>query len=204
MYSLFAASGCRGHEGRQLLFEDVDVTLGEVVLVSPTARRNHPSYLHLTPNERDQLSWKGRTTKETLLIEPFASSFFDNLELYLRHEYVPHGLHQFVFQQSQGESLGRPYFLSDASSRWNIFKRAAARAGIECELAGGHPVRHAYATYTLNYFPRMNGEYGLPLAYVQQLMGHASQRYTAVYAQRDKDLLHEELQYANAMVFGAG
>ena len=148
------------------------------------------------------LSWKGRTTHETLLIEPFSTMFFEYLELYLKHEYIPHGLHRFVFQYSYREHMGRPYFLSDASGRQKIFKKAAAEAGIETRLGGDHSLRHAYGTYALNYFPRINGEYGLPLAFVQQLLGHKHARHTSIYAQYDKDLLHEELQYANAMVFG--
>lgn len=172
VYSLLAASGCRGHEGRQLLFDDIDVSTGKVFLINPASRRNHTSYLYLSPTEREMLSWKGRTTNETLLIEPFATMFFENLEQYLKREYIPHGLHRFVFQSSYHKYHGRPYFLSDASGRQDVFKKAAEKAGIEIQLGGGHSLRHAYGTYTLNYFPRMNGEYGLPLAFVQQLMGH--------------------------------
>ncbi|MDR6467574.1 integrase [Paraburkholderia graminis] len=202
LYSLYAASGCRGHEGRQLLFDDIDVCAGTVSLIAPASRRNHASYLYLEPTEREALCWKGRTTHETLLIEPFATIFFERLELYLRQEYVPHGLHRFVFQQSYKNILGRPYFLSDPSSRRAIFKKAVAKAGIANKLSGDHSMRHSYGTYALNYFPRMNGQYGLPLALVQQLMGHKKAQSTSIYAQYDKDLLREELQYANAVVFG--
>ncbi|WP_250502293.1 tyrosine-type recombinase/integrase [Caballeronia sp. AZ7_KS35] len=203
-YSLFAASGCRGHEGRQVLFDDIDVAHAKVFLVDPASRRNHSSYLYLQPREREMLSWKGRTTHETLLIEPFATMFFENLELYLKHEYIPHGLHRFVFQYSSQQCLGRPYFLSDASGRRSIFKKAVEKVGIQTRIGGDHSLRHAYGTYALNYFPRMNGEYGLPLAFVQQIMGHKYASNTSKYAQYDKDLLQEELKHANSVVFGEG
>lgn len=201
LYALLAASGCRTHEGLQLLFDDIDVDARTVALRSPFLRLNHPSYLSLSPEERDLLAWKGRTTERTLLIEPFAQLFFANLELYLRNEYVPHGRHRFVFQFLRSGREGRPYFLSAASSRNEIFKRAAAEVGVVEQVHGPHSLRHAYGTYLLNYFPRINGDYGLPLPFVQQLMGHADVKSTMKYARFDEDLMRLELRHANAMVF---
>ena len=201
LYSFLAASGCRIHEGLQLLHEDIDVEAGTVALRSPPLRASHPSYLSLLPAERDRLAWKGRTTDLTLLIEPFVSLFFTHLEQYLKTEYTPHGLHRFVFQYLRKGYVGRPYFLSTATSRLETFKRAAAAVGLQEVVHGPHSLRHAYGTYLLNYFPRPNGEYGLPVPLVQQLMGHANVKSTLKYARYDQDLMRLELQHANAMIF---
>ncbi|MFM0353332.1 tyrosine-type recombinase/integrase [Paraburkholderia nemoris] len=201
MYSLIAGTGCRIHEAVQVLFEDIDANQMAVRLVDPTARRNHPSYLYLTPIEREKLCWKGRTDADTFFIEPFASIFFEELEQYLRFEYIAHGAHNFVFQDVSASIPGKPYLLVDASTRRKVFKAAAITAGIEENVEGPHSLRHAYGIYNLNYFPKTNGEYGLPLQVVQQLMGHAHVRSTAIYARHDKDLLKQELAYANALVY---
>lgn len=200
-YSLLAASGCRGHEGIQLLFDDIDVIGGTVKLVDPRSRPNHKSYLYLSFKEREQLAWKGRTTNITMLIEPFASMFFENLAEYMRNEYIPHGHHRFVFQYLTPQFLGKPYFLSLADSRLDAFKKAISQVGITNAIHGPHSLRHAYGVYLLNYFPRINGDYGLPLSFVQQIMGHASIKSTMKYAIYDEELLRNELRYANAMVF---
>ena len=201
LYAMLAASGARMSEGLQLLFDDVDVNEGTVALRNPRLRANQPSYLALRPAEREKLAWKGRTTERTLLIEPFASMFFANLELYLRHEYIPHGLHRFVFQYSSQRLSGTPYFLSAPSSRLEIFRGAMSSAGIDADVSGPHSLRHGYGTYLLNYFPRLNGDYGLPVSLVQQLMGHKDVKSTLKYARHDQDLMTLELQHANAMVF---
>ena len=204
LYSLYAASGCRGHEGLQLLFDDIDIDQRQVRLVDPATRPNCKSYLYLTPDERYSLSWKGRTTESTLLLEPFASRFFEELALYLKHEYIAHGLHRFVFQYRHHRNKGRPYFLSDNDSRQEIFKKAVAVCGIENAGSGPHAFRHAYGMYLLNYFPRVDGSHGLDIGVVQQIMGHAEIKSTQKYARHDRDLIEAELRFANAMIFGRG
>lgn len=205
LYALSAASGSRISEALQLLWEDVDTKAQTVRLVDPKAksRMHSPSYLALTSLERDRLAWKGRTTSVTLLIEPFASMFFEALAAYLKSEYVPHGKHQFVFQYSVDGQRGVPYFLSKTSSRNDVLLRAVKLSGVEGPK-GPHSFRHMYGTYLLNYFPRPDGTYGLPIGIVQKLMGHATQRATEKYARHDMDLIEVELQYANLMVFGEG
>lgn len=205
LYSFCAASGCRISEALQLLWADVRVADGIVKLVNPARRASDASYLALEPVERDKLVWKGRATQVTLLIEPFASLFFDALEQYVRHEYIPHGQHQFVFQHLRVGSEGRPYFLSAASTRSAIFKMAADACIGEKENRigiGVHSLRHMYGTYLLNYFPHADGSYGLAIGLVKQLMGHTSIISTERYARHDVDLLQAELAFANAMVFG--
>ncbi|WP_431476512.1 tyrosine-type recombinase/integrase [Massilia eburnea] len=203
LYALCAASGCRISEALQLLWEDIDMVAQSVRLVDPTARKNCASYLSLKPIERDKLVWKGRTTVATLLIDPFATWFFEALAGYLRYEYVPHGRHSFVFQYDEGAFQGAPYFLASASSRNGVLRRAVKLAGVE-RIQGPHSFRHMYGTYLLNFFPRPNGSYGLPLGTVQKLMGHKHAKDTAKYARIDMDRLDAELRYANLQLFSHG
>lgn len=203
LYSFCAASGCRISEALQLLWGDVDTQSQKVVLIDPKTRPHDPSYLAITPKERSQLVWKGRVTQFTLLIEPFATIFFSSLAAYLRHEYVPHGRHKFIFQYSDDGINGIPYFLAAASSRNDVLKRAMTLAGVT-EVNGPHSLRHMYGTYLLNYFPRPNKQFGLAPALVQKLMGHAQINTTMKYARYDQDLIEAELAHANQMVFGTG
>ena len=203
LYAFCGASGCRISEALQLLWDDVDAAAHTVRLIDPKSRPHSASYLALPPVERDHLVWKGRATPLTLLIEPFATAFFEALALYLRHEYVPHGRHKFVFQYTHEGEAGRPYFLAAASSRNGVLKRAITLAGVS-GVEGPHSLRHMYGTYLLNYFPRPDGTYGLPLGIVQKLMAHKYVKDTAKYARYDRDLLEVELQYANRMLYGNG
>jgi len=204
LYCLYAASGCRSHEGLQLLWSDVDIINGEIKLISPFVRPNHSSYAALTPLERDLLAWKGRETNDTFLIEPYLSMFFENLEHYHREEYYPHGRHQFVFQIAKRPSRGKPYFLTDTSTRQEVFDTAAKKIGLDKAAAGPHSLRHAYGTYLLNYMPLQNGGYGLPIGSVRVAMAHASVKSTEKYALLDKDLLSAQVQFANLQVFHQG
>ncbi len=204
LYCLYAASGCRAHEGLQLLWDDLDIPNGSVSLVSPLSRLNHSSYAPLSKIERDSLAWKGRETSETFLIEPFASMFFENLEKYYHEEYYPHGRHQFVFQILRRPSHGRPYFLTDTTTRQEVFDTAARKIGLPDSVSGPHSLRHAYATYLVNYLPLINGEYGLPIGLVRVAMGHASIESTKKYAVLDKDIITAHVQFANLQVFHKG
>ena len=205
-YSLLAASGCRTHEALQvLLTDDIDVDEGTLRLVDPTSRPGHLSYRSLTPAQRDMLAWKGRTSDLTLLIEPFATAFFESLHKYLEQEYLAHGKHDFLFQYLSDAERGLPYFLSAPRTRLELFHRVAHHVGVALPPGtGGHSLRHMYATYALNYFPRANGDYGLPVPMVQQLLGHSDVKSTLKYAKFDKDLLKLEIQNANRVLFGHG
>ena len=205
IYSLLAASGCRTHEALQVLLQDVDVAEGMVRIVDPKSRLGHASYRVLDGGQRDQLAFKGRTSELTLLIEPFAGRFFSELERYLETERIDHGLHAFLFQYLVGEERGLPFFLSAAASRREVFTAACCKIGVHLPPGTGpHSLRHLYGTYLLNYFPRSNGEYGLPLPMVQQLMGHSDIKQTMKYARYDRDLLKLELQHANEVLFRRG
>jgi integrase len=204
LYNLLAASGCRKHEALQVLWDDISVEGQEVFLIDPASRPNCKSYLYLTPNERTKLCWKGRTTQRTLLLEPFASGFFKSLADYLKHEYIPHGLHRFVFQYRRSPLRGRPFFLSHPETHLELFKKVAEKCDIGLNVHGPHSLRHAFGTYLLNYFPRTDGGFGLNIGIVQQIMGHAELKSTEKYARHDQDIILAELKYANAMVYGRG
>lgn len=205
LYGFYAASGCRSHEGLQILMDDIDVVERTVRLVNPATRPTCSSYLALMPAERDMLSWKGRATDLTLLIEPFASFFFLALERYLASEHIPHGIHDFLFQFVRDDDRGRPFYLSQSSSRLAVFHATARRVGVDLPKGTGpHSFRHMYGTYMLNYFPRANGEFGMPAPLVQQLMGHSSMKQTLRYARYDKDLLKLESEAAQRAVFQRG
>jgi integrase len=205
MYSLIAASGGRISECLQLLWEDVGRSDGSIRLVDFRRRENHSSYLALSAAERDRLAWKGRVTEGTLMLEPFASMFFEALETYVRTEYVAHGRHDFVFQYIDGHRRGQPYFLCASSTRAEAFERTVRRTMSSDEGDGlsVHSMRHMYGTYVLNYLPRIDGTYGLPIGMVKVLMGHASISATEQYARHDLDLIEAELAYGNELALGA-
>lgn len=202
LYSLLAASGCRTHEALQLLWEDIDVERGTVILVDPRTRIGHASYRSLSKQERARLSWKGRATQLTFLMEPYKAVFFETLQAYLEREYIAHGHNQFVFQYLGGERRGKPYFLSAALTRVEIFHRACERIGVELPAGTAkHSLRHTYGFYVYNYCPNIDGGYGLPLPEVQQVMGHTCVKSTRRYARYDQDLTRLKVQYANRKVY---
>lgn len=205
LYMFCAASGCRIHEALQILIEDIDIKNRTVRLVDPNSRITHDSYKKLTPDERSKLSWKGRNTDRVLLIQPFGDLFFEYLEEYIKHEYVAHNKHSFVFQNVRGNQKGKPFFLSSASTRNEAFNKASQKIGVLEELNQGvHSLRHMYGTYLVNYFPKSDGTYGLPLAVVQKLMGHSTINATQRYARHDSELIAIELEYANNLLYKDG
>jgi len=196
-YALLAASGSRGHESLQIRLTDIDFDKREVRLVSPYNVKR--SELNLTPKEESLLAWKGRDTTSTFLIEPFKTIFFENLELYLKNERFSLCNHPFVFTNSKNN---RPYFASDRSSRIKMFKNAAQKSGIEdIEGISPHSLRHTYATYVLNWLPLKDNQFGLPLVYVQKLMGHSSILSTEIYAKIDEELVKAHVANANEQLF---
>lgn len=209
LYALTAASGCRSGEAIQVLWSDVDLKRRTVKLIAPARRQNIPSYLYLSSAERKRyLTWKARATQATLLIEPFATLFFEELELYRRHEWKWNEEHDFVFQHVSPKYAGRPFLLSSRSTRAEAFHKALVRTAEVTQdprlsiAYTPHSLRHTYGFYVLNYFPRKDGTYGLPMAVVKQLMGHVEVRSTEVYARHDRDLAEEDIAFANSTMFG--
>nr|WP_297403992.1 site-specific integrase [uncultured Marinobacter sp.] len=201
LYSLLSATGGRTHEALQLRFKDIK-TGGDgytrIEFHSPFEREN-PG---LTPKENHKLAWKGRETEKTFMIEPFASIFWEHLQSYLKLEYNSSVNHDFVFQKRGG----RPFFSSDRKNRNETFRAYAVKAGVKIEKRlGMHSLRHMYGTYVLNYMPVPGNRMpGLPLAYVQKLLGHASATSTQRYARHDDDILDAFIEHANKFVTGKG
>lgn len=194
IYSLLGASGGRQHEILQMRMSDYDLNKREVYLIDPFTRDN----TDLSQDEYKKLSWKGRATKETFLIEPFKTAFFENLKNYIRYERVAHGLHDFIFQQRNG----RPYFATARQSRIDAFNSLKKKIGLQgIKEITGHSIRHMYGCYTLNYLP-ISDRFGLPMAIVKVLMGHSDIKSTNLYARHDKDRIKAEIEYANQMIFG--
>ena len=200
IYALLAASGARSHEVLQLRLSDIDFKNQQVTLNSPFEFSEDE--LNLTDDEYSQLAWKGRETTATFLIEPFKSLFFENIAKYLTQERMSLCNHPFLFTNTK---TNRPYFCSDRSSRIKMFKKSAKISGIK-NLGGisPHSLRHTYATYILNWLPLKGGVYGLPLAYVQKLLGHSSPSSTELYAKIDEELVKAHVAEANEKLFSNG
>lgn len=195
LYAFLAASGCRMHEALQLLIEDVNPKLLSVKLIDPGSRPNHPSYLALTPVERDQLAWKGRTSSATLLLQPFKDLFFLHLIEYLKSEKGSSSHHEFIFRCEKGARAGSPFFLGQPAGRNEAFNRACAKLSLG-KTYSPHALRHMYGTYLVNYFPNSSGGHGLPTEIVQKLMGHRSIANTQKYAKHDAQLLGADIAAA--------
>lgn len=202
LYMFCAASGCRIHEALQILIEDIDLKNRYVRLINPNSRITHLSYKSLNIEERSKLAWKGRQIDKTVLIQPFGDLFFEYLEQYIRTEYIAHNKNSFVFQNIRGRDKGKPFFLSATSTRNEAFQKAVTAINLKEELNQGvHSLRHMYGTYLVNYFPKSDGSFGLPLAIVQKIMGHSTISATQKYARHDKDLISVELEYANNLIY---
>lgn len=196
-YSLLAATGARTHEALQVRLCDLKMDENgenKVELHSPFTRTN----LGLTEPEHNKLFWKGRETHLTFMIEPFATIFWESLRQYLQYEYRSNINHDFLFQNING----RPFFAADRSSRDKTFKKYARSVGIK-NIRGIslHSLRHMYGTYVLNYLPMPDGRPpGLPIAYVQKVMGHASLSSTTRYAKHDTDLIDALIEHSSQHV----
>ncbi len=194
VYAVMLATGCRSHEALQLRMGDVRIESdggGTVELHNPF-QRSAPG---LTPAEAKDLAWKGRQTPTTFLLHPFADLFFEHLNNYFKYEYNASVNHDFIFQKANG----RPLFTAKRKDLNTTFKKYAAKAGLS-DLTGisRHSLRHNYGTYVLNYMPIPgNSMPGLPMPFVQILMGHASMSSTEKYAKHDDEMLNAYVQHAN-------
>lgn len=202
LYALCAASGCRMHEALQILIEDVDLKNRSINLVDPYSRITKESYVSLTAEEKNKLCWKGRQTNTTILIQPLGDLFFEYLEQYIKKEYTHHNKHSFIFQHVRGRLKGKPFFLSASATRHEAFEKAATKVDVVEQLnQGPHSLRHMYGTYLVNYFPKSDGSFGLPISIVQKIMGHSTVAATQKYARHDKELISVELEYANSLLY---
>ncbi|WP_161795733.1 tyrosine-type recombinase/integrase [Pseudomonas sp. C5pp] len=196
LWSLIAATSLRASEALQLLWADIDFERREVYAVNPSDRSSmQDSYAGLSASQIDMLSWKGRVTKYTLLLEPYGEMFFENLEKYLKYEYRAHVDNDFVFQSQ----FGYPLFLCDYGSVIaEPFTRAAEGVlGFKTDRyrLKLHSLRHSYCFYMKNFVEHTDG-IGLSDYEVMALTGHADVASVARYAIVSLQLLNEKLSVA--------
>ncbi len=194
IYSLLAAIGCRTHEALQLRIGDINFEERKIRLISPFSRNNQG----LTSEEAKKLRWKGRETETVLPVYPFDDHFWEHLRYYLKDFFRTNVSHDFLFQKANG----RPYFITNRSDRNKQFKKYAAASGFENIKLALHSLRHMYGRYLLNYYPNGKGGYGMPMEYVQILMGHGSANSTKMYAIHDTDILEAYIEAANRINHG--
>nr|WP_294863877.1 site-specific integrase [uncultured Pseudogulbenkiania sp.] len=209
LWLLLAASGMRTSEAVNLQWSDIDLKTREVFVYDPSCRRFGTD---MTPQER--IRFKGRTVSMTYLIQPFRQAFFQALEEYVREEYVPprdQVAASFVFQYVESSRRGIPLLGVSATSLNDNFKAACARAGVPSPFPADetaewslHSLRHLYGVYMVNDFPvdPANSIYGLELAEVQLLMGHADINSTRHYARKKRRTLEHKLKKADQYLIG--
>jgi len=194
LYSLLLATGCRSHEALQLRLCDMEIQEnGDAdIFLNDPAHRTNPG---LTQSEAKKLTWKGRQTPTTFLIYPFIDLFLEHLQKYFDTEYSSKVNHDFVFQKANG----RPLFTARRDSLNTVFKEYLRNANIPVTRGlSRHSLRHTYGTYVLNYMPVPgNSMPGLPMHFVQIIMGHASILSTKKYAKHDDQILNSYILHAN-------
>lgn len=208
LWLLLAASGIRVSEALNLQWSDIDFKNQTIYVLDPRGRRLGED---MTAEER--LRFKGRVVSMTYLIQPFRQAFFQALEKYVKHEYVPlrnKSEGNYVFQYVEPELRGKPYVGVSAGALNKSFKAACKRAGVPPPVVGEqkhwtvHTLRHLYGVYMLNDFPvdpKLN-RFGLELAEVQVLMGHRNINSTKIYARKKRRSLERLLAQADQYLLG--
>lgn len=197
--SLLAASGVRGSEARQVLWQDIDPLERTVHIVPPWDRRFTILWDAIPSSKQEDIAWKGRETQATFLLEPYASLFFEYLEQYRNtpKEWDRTIDHPFVFVQERRYGY-KPLLLSTHSSIADIFKKPMKRLqGLPQADYAAHSLRHAYGYFLANKVRLDNGTEGLPIQYVRDLMGHAAVTSTEIYAPVKREKIMQMLSKAN-------
>ncbi|MBJ7370693.1 MAG: site-specific integrase [Pseudomonas sp.] len=198
LWALMAATSLRASEALQVLWEDIDLVTREVFAVEPSERENYlEAYEGLSVAQRDRLSWKGRTTKYTLLLQPYGDIFFDLLELYMRHEYQSGVSHNFIFQSQYGYPLR---YCDYGSVIVKPFATAASKvlgSDLKPYRMKPHSLRHSYCVYMKNFVEHTHGV-GLSDFEIMALTGHSDPSSVARYAVLNIHLLNEKLSAAFA------
>ncbi len=206
LWLLLGASGIRLSEARNLLLEDVDLVQQRVYVYDPRGRR-----YKLESTDEIRYRFKGREVAHTYLFSPLREQFFETLEKYLRHEFIPKskpGEPQYLFQYIDPARRGMPLVDASDSALAKSFRRAVVAAAIPHLMRRRrwtiHSLRHLYGVYMLNDFPvdPKKGTYGLDLVEVQMLMGHAKISATALYARGKHRRLVEKLAASDATILG--
>jgi integrase len=206
LWLLLAASGIRTSEARNLLFEDIDFDEQQVYVLDPSGRRYEPPRSVI-----DQPRFKGRAIALTYLFPPLRQAFFQALEQYLRHEYVPitkPGEARYLFQYIEPTRRGQPLVNASDTAMAKSFKKAVKQANVAMPSNGKdwapHSLRHLYGVYMLNDYPVApeRGLFGLELVEVQMLMGHTNIRSTQHYARAKHHRLAAKLKTSDETLLG--
>lgn len=198
LYSFLAAAGVRQSEALQITIDDINFDNRQVSIINPFTRVQ----LGLTEEEEECLSWKGRVTDKTFLVQPFAHIFWGLLQVFISTHYKTNVNHRYLFQKFNG----RPFFAADRSERSKSFKKYLTTLHPDLTNHNLHGFRHLYGFYVYNYLPIVDkngvptGEQGMPLAYVKILMGHSQISSTEVYAREDLDLIEFVISASNSYV----
>jgi integrase len=191
LFCFLMASGSRLSEALLLTINDINVNREEIYIINPRTRNIKEYNCFFTAEELSRLPWKGRTTANTFLLEPFASEFWRLLQTYLNTKKIATNRHPFLFQISRGQRRGYPLLLTHTKNLRATMHSACKRINIREK--GIHSLRHMYGVYCKNYLPLPNGTFGLPLETVQNIMGHANIQSTQLYAV--PDLIRLRLAY---------
>ncbi|WP_081366125.1 site-specific integrase [Pseudomonas putida] len=197
LWSLIAATNSRPGEALQVVFEDIDFVEGEIFIVNPfTSPDWRNRYRGFSIAQYKKLGFKGRSTAETVLLEPYGSCFFDYLALYMEYERLnPHG-YSTVFLSKDGQPL---CFSDYKSTILEPFKRAAklTLGDLSNDLipAGLHSLRHSHIYFFRNFVRTDNG-HGLTEDEMMLLTGHLDRRSLQKYGRLDRELLMEKISLA--------
>ena len=202
IWALMAGGGLRISEVSQLLINDIDMV--ESIVHTYNYQDRIECFEGLTSSESSSLSFKGRKISEVTFIEPFKSIFFDSIAKYLEFE-RPMGLkHNYLFVTLGNNSRGKPLFTCSNSTLAYPLKKALTLIG--CPLRsddgdpyGPHSLRHFYGYWLVNFHVTAEGK-GFSLLEVRDLMGHASESSTAIYAVIDHEISKEKMRKANLVI----
>lgn len=195
LWSLMAATSLRVSEALQILLEDIDFKNRKVYAVDPKTRRRSSSYRGIDEVSLNKLSWKGRTTKHTLLLEPYGSMFFEYMDLYRKHEYQA-SYHNFLFQTADGD----PLCFSDYSSVIYVPFRIGANkvlSGTEYSdiSYSPHSLRHSFCVFFKNFVEHTEGV-GLRNSEIKALTGQKTDKAVERYALMKRWLVELKVAFA--------
>lgn len=194
LYSYLIGTGGRTSEALQTTLNDIDMENMMVYIRNPKECDDN-RMKHLTQDEIEKLSFKGRKTETTFMIEPFKSLFFENLRLYISNERDNDSKYPFLFQDMKS---GKPLFLSDRSSRCKTFKKNLESLGLFGKSL--HSLRHTYADYVLNLLPRADGTFGTDILQTNAFMGHKSLKSTEIYGSKDTEFSENIINEGNKII----
>lgn len=200
LFSLLAGTGVRTSEAMQLRCEDV-LLEEESIQILPYVERIEV-YDDLTDRQIAELSFKGRTTKDVVFLQPFRKIFFSNLLNYFHEErdrFNPS--HDYLFVTLSNNAQGTIWFDSDSTSHNRTFKSTQKRINKEGEKVYSlHSLRHFYGTWMRNYEPNEEGGFGLPLSVVKKAMGHKFESTTDGYSMPDHKVTMRKMQHVQALI----